>query len=96
MSRGSSLLSLFTLTGGYYSSGSRDYRYEPDYDNWGDNDYDNTLSTHKPAVSKKDSTPSSSAAYKSSADTAAAKPAVERKSRYILYSQLPFVMTVYD
>ena len=88
---------LFTLTGGYYGSGSRDYRYEPDYDNWGDYDYDNTLSAHKPAVSKKDSATSSSAANRSSADTAAAtKPAVERKSRYILYSQLPFVMTVYD
>ena len=91
-----SLLSLFTLTGGYYSSGSRDYRYEPDYDNWGDNDYDNTLSTHKPAVSKKDSTTSSSAANKNSADTAAAKPAVERKNRYLLYCQLLLVMTVHN
>ena len=84
------------MAGGYYSGGSRDYRYEPDYDNWGDNDYDNTLSTHKPAVSKKDSAPSSSAANKGSADTAAAKPAVERKSRYILYCQLTLVMTVYN
>ena len=81
-------------SGGHYGGGSRDYRYEPDYDNWGDNDYDNTLSTHKPTASKKDSAPSSSAANKSSADAAAAKPTVERKNRCVLYCQRLLVMTV--